>query len=257
MFQRRALAALVTYPPSWLALAVCGGALWLFFAWFSPGLVMSAAAIGVALVLLLAWPVFALRDRDFLDRLVRPPGEESDAAAERMRKLETELHRLGAEQGLEQLRLLRQKLGKLTEVLRHRLDEGEVTYGRYLATAEQVYLAALDNLQEVVIALTSLSGMDAAYLDKRVVEIERDGVTDKERAELETIYQRRALMLQQRDKVENLLGENERALTVLDNTSAALAGTRTRSGQATVSADEAIRELEALAGRAGRYASNK
>ena len=255
MLQRRVFAALAKYPPSYLVLAICAGACWQFYDWFRPGLLMSGAALAVALILLMAWPFFALRDPGFLDRLVRPPGEQSDEAAKRVRKLEDELERLDAEQASEQLRLLRQKLEKLTAVLRHRLDEGEVTYGRYLATAEQVYLASLDNLHEVVVALTSLSGMDAAYLDKRVIEIERDGITDSERAELETIHERRALMKQQQAKVEQLLSENERAMTVLDNTSAALAGTRTRSGHATVSADDAIRQLEELAGRAGRYAS--
>ena len=153
--------------------------------------------------------------------------------------------------------MLRQKLERLVEVLRHRLDEGEVTYGRYLGTAEQVYLAALDNLNEVVVTLTSLAGIDEAHLQRRETEIAKDGVTDKEAVELATIRQRQALLREQRTKVEDLLAENERALAVLDNTSAALAGTRTRDGHAKLSADEAIRELEALAGRTGRYASGR
>lgn len=257
MLQRRVLVALLSTPSSWLVLALCGAAPWAFIEWFRPGLGMAAAAVVLSLLLLLLWPALLLRDPSFVAALLPAPGELDEAGEARVRKLEADLTRLDADQALAQLGLLRQKLDKLVEVLRHRLDEGEVTYGRYLGTAEQVYLAGLDNLHEVVVTLTSLSGMDEAYLSHRTAEIERDGITDKERAELETITRRREVMQQQRDRVEDLLTENERALTVLDNTSAALADTRIRSGHAALSADEAIRELEALAARTGRYASGR
>ncbi len=257
MLQRRALAALASRPSSWLVLALCGAAPWLFHDWFRPGLAMTAAAVALAVALLALWPLLLMRDPAFIAGLMPAPGEIGAGGEARVRKLEADLDRLGSEQGVAQLRLLRQKLDRLVEVLRHRLDEGEVTYGRYLGTAEQVYLAAVDNLNEVVVTLTSLSGMDESYLDQRVADIERDGVTEKERGELETIDRRRAVLQQQRDKLEDLLAENERALEVLDNTSAALAETRTRGGHAALSAEDAIRELEALAGRTGRYASGR
>ncbi|MCB1907665.1 MAG: hypothetical protein KDH15_09870 [Rhodocyclaceae bacterium] len=257
MLPRRVLTALASEPSSWLVLALSIAAVWLFHFWFSPGLVMSLASLAVALVLLALWPVLKLRDPAFAETLVRSPGEFDAEGEARVQRLEASLERLGAAQGVAQLRLLRQKLDRLVEVLRHRLDEGEVTYGRYLGTAEQVYLAALDNLNEVVVTLTSLAGIDEAYLQQREAEIAEDGVTDKEAAELATIRQRQAVLEQQRAKVEDLLAENERALAVLDNTSAALAGTRTRGGHAKLSADEAIRELEDLAGRTGRYASGR
>lgn len=257
MLSRRVFAALAADPSSWLVLAVSTGGVWLFHFWFSPGLMMSAASLVVALLLLAAWPLLKLRDPDFAGKLVRGPGELDADGEAKVQRLEAALDRLGADQGVAQLHLLRQKLERLVEVLRHRLDEGEVTYGRYLGTAEQVYLAALDNLNEVVVTLTSLAGIDESYLRRREAEIAKDGVTDKEAIELATIRQRQAVLLEQRTKVEDLLGENERALAVLDNTSAALAGTRTRGGHAKLSAEEAIRELEALAGRTGRYASGR
>ncbi len=257
MMTRRALTALATEPASWLVVALSLGLPWLFLQWFRPGLPMAGAAVGVSALLLALWPVVKLRDPRFIERLMPAPGELGGEGELRVRKLESDLERLGADQGIEQLRLMRQKLDRLVEVLRHRLDEGEVTYGRYLGTAEQVYLAALDNLHEVVVTLTSLSGMDEAYLDRRVEDIERDGITDKERLELETIRQSRSVIEGQRAKVEDLLAENERAMAVLDNTSAALAGTRTRGGHASLSAEAAIGELEALAARTGRYASGR
>lgn len=257
MLERRALSALATRPSSWLVLALCGVAPWLFYRWFEPGLAMAAAAVALALALLALWPVLLMRDPAFVAELVRNPGELGADGEARVRRLEADLERLGSDQGVEQLRMLRQKLDRLVEVLRHRLDEGEVTYGRYLGTAEQVYLAALDNLHEVVVTLTSLAGMDEGYLERRIADIERDGITDKEQAELATIRQSREVLQQQRGKLEDLLAENERALAVLDNTSAALAGTRTRGGHATVPAEEAIRELEALASRTGRYATHR
>lgn len=249
--------ALCRSPYTWLVAGGGGGLLWAFVRWFEPSPAMLALALAWLGVLWGLWPVFLLRDPAFMAGLLRAPGELGSTGATRLAALETELARLKAGQPLAQLRLLRDKLDKLATVLRHRLDAGELTYGRYLGTAEQVYLAALDNLHEIALVLASQSPEDEAYVGRRLREIEADGVSERERLEYDTLTQRQALAERQRLKVEGWLAENERALTVLDNTAAALAETRTRAGHATLSAEEAIQELEALAGRTGRYASGR
>ena len=56
-------------------------------------------------------------------------------------------------QPTEQLDALLQKRQSLINVLQRRLDAGELTYARYLATSQQVFAAALDNLREIGVAV--------------------------------------------------------------------------------------------------------
>ena len=255
MFPPRFLARLLRSPFTWLALAVAVASLWGFIDWFQPPLTVMAAAVALAAALLALWPLMLARDASFLASLVRPAGELKAEDESRLRALEAELGALKLRQPLEQLRLLRSKLDTLATVLQRRLDAGELTYGRYLGSSRQVYLAALDNLHEVALIEGSRSDKDEAYVARRIREIEVDGVNDRERAEYDSLVARRTLADNQQRKVEAWLAENERAMAVLDNTIAALTDTRTRAGMAGVSADEAIRELEELAARTGRYAA--
>ena len=78
--------------------------------------------------------------------------------------------------------------------------------------------------------------------------------SDQQR-ELEALSKRHALFEEQNQRIAGLIAQNESAMTVLDKTSTALAGTRTAKGQASMDADQAIAELEALAKRFGKYAA--
>lgn len=257
MTAERFLKAMLRYPPTWAVAGTLVALEWGFFSWFGPSAVMSAAGLALGLLMLLAWPVLLSRSRSFASILLGAQTSTSDRDGDKLLRLERDLGRLGSEQGMSQLRLLRQKLDKLTDVLRRRLDDGELTYGRYLGTAEQVYLSAVDNLHEVTVALTSQSGIDGTYIEERIRALGgRNSESKGTSRELETLYERRALLKQQHDKVAELLTQNEEAMTVLDNTTAALAGTRTRKGHASMSAEEAMRELEMLASRTSRYASD-
>lgn len=257
MLASRFIRQLLRTPFTWLAVIVAGAGVWQFARHFQPPLPMLGAAVVVAAVLLGLWPLLLARDARFMSRLVRPASELKAGNEARLRTLEAQLRRLDAEQPLKQLELLRSKLDKLTTVLQYRLDAGELTYGRYLGASEQVYLAALDNLHEVVLILESRSAGDEDYVARRIREIELDGVSEREQAEHASLVSRRELADAQLRKMEVWLAENERAMAVLDNTVAALTDTRTREGMARLSADDAIRELEELAARTGRYAARR
>ncbi|MCI4625984.1 MAG: hypothetical protein L3V56_08480, partial [Candidatus Magnetoovum sp. WYHC-5] len=64
-----------------------------------------------------------------------------------------------ATQGAEQFIKIQSKFNSLKGVLTEKLDVKELTYGRYLAVAEQVYLSVLDNLTEIVTLLTSINAI--------------------------------------------------------------------------------------------------
>ncbi|HEY5720363.1 MAG TPA: hypothetical protein VIW02_08270 [Gammaproteobacteria bacterium] len=250
------LKLLLRQPQTWVALGLVGLFEALFIHWFSPGLTGILLSAGVAAAVAFSWPPVMLRSREFAELLIAHARQMNDKRREFIERLDADLERLGAGQAREQLQLLGGKLDNLTAVLRQRLDSGEVTYARYAGTAEQVYLAALDNLQEIAVALTSVSTIDEAYIRRRMQELERIAArSEAQQQELGSLAERLALRDRQRQKVERLIGENEQAMTVLDNTAGALADVRMQAGHAAMSTREAIRELEQLAGRSGRYAA--
>ena len=246
---------LAIHPATWLVVVTVAALEWGFASWFHPSTAMLAAAATLGVVLLAAWPVFLLRSPDFLKRLydLAPAADESRILA--LETLALDLERVDSDQGLEQLRLLGEKLESLRSVLERRLDSGELTFGRYLSTAEQVYLSAIDNLHDIAVALTSVRTIDPDYIESRMRELERVPAPGGEtRRELETLAQRRALREQQRRRVAELFAQNEQAMTALDNTASALADVRMGKGHAKLDAEAAMAELEQLARRTGSYA---
>jgi hypothetical protein len=245
-------------PYTWLVCLVGFGAMAAFVAWFDPDLAALGVFAGCTLILWALWPVFLRFDPLFMGRFVREPSARLDERAQaRLAEREAGLMRLRknpqARQALAQFGLLREKLHKLNAILRHRLDEGELTYARYLEAAEEVYLSAMDNLEEAALVLMHLSDSDEEHVAQRIKAIEVNGVSSAERAEYEALRQRKALAQTEREKVEHWLTENEKALTVLDKTTQALMNIQTRQGHAGLAARAAIDELQDLAQRTGRY----
>jgi hypothetical protein len=141
----------------------------------------------------------------------------------------------------------------LINVLTRRLDAGELTFGRYLSTSQQVFTSGLDNLHEVALAYESISTIDETYIDRRLTELAGDD-SDVEAAtrERDTLERRRELRTTQRRKIAQLLAQNESALTALDRTTTALADVPI--GKKPEDADAAMVALEELADRAAKYA---
>jgi hypothetical protein len=168
--------------------------------------------------------------------------------------LRAELGALDDTQPTEQLDALLQKRQTMIKVLQRRLDAGELTYARYLATSQEVFSSALDNLHEVAVASESISTIDETYIDRRLAELAADD-SDADSAEREraTLERRRELRTSQRRKIAQLLAQNEAALTALDRTTTALADTPI--GKQPADAEAAMAELEALADRTGNYAT--
>jgi hypothetical protein len=164
------------------------------------------------------------------------------------------MQRLGFHQGIRQLEQLQKKFQNFVEILNRTFDAEEITYGRYLGIAEQVYLSSLDNLERVIGTLASVQTIDPSHIDARIEEILADGiVTEAESTEQETLNQRKLLRESQTQKVGLLMAQNEQAMTHLDLTAAALAEMKTRAGQATMDMESAMAELQNLAARSSKY----
>jgi hypothetical protein len=248
--------AALTHGLTWAAAATVVALEAGFIAWFQPSLAMTAAALGLGVALLALWLPLLVRSEAFAKGMMRLPEEFEAEQREKLKILTSDFEELAFEQGGAQLRLLKEKIDNLAEVLKRRLNAGELTYGRYLGMAEQVYLSALDNLHESAVALRSISTIDPDYIEGRLDELRsnRSPTSDQER-EFTALQSRSALFAKQRQRVDGLIAQNEAALTVLDKTASALAETKMSKGHADMDAESAMAELELLAKRTGRYAS--
>ena len=244
--------AIVSYPPTWLAAVVLGLTVWAIVALFDPSGILIGVLVALAFLTAAAWPL-TMSATGTLTKLqfAIPRVEEVDPTE--LAKLTTELEALHDVQPAEQLVALQQKRQSLINVLQRRLDAGEITYSRYVATSQQVFNSALHNLREVAVAYESISTIDDAYIERRLTELADDQHDDesvlRERATLE---QRRELRMLQLRKIAQLLAQNESALTALNRTTTALADVPI--GKRPEDADAAMAALDELADRAAKYA---
>lgn len=229
---------------------------WLYFGAFQPSPPMALAVLALGAGSLALWLVFMLRSPELARRRYLAAQEAQTARLPRLEQLDADLKQLNCPQGVDQLSQLRSKFDSMTGVLMRRLDAGELTYSRYLDTAEQVYLSAIDNLSDIAISLRSVSTIDAKTLDGRLAGLRggaKPGAASQK--EIETLEQRRSMLDRQVDKVAGLLVQNETAMTALDHAATALADARMGKGHASIELEQALMDLDQLARRATRYAA--
>jgi biopolymer transport protein ExbB/TolQ len=229
-----------------------GLAVWIILTWLEPGGVFTVILILLAVIAIATWPL-TMSATGTLTQLQFAIPEIEEVDPQELAELAEELEAMDDTQPAEQLQALQQKRESLVKVLERRLDAGELTYARYLSTAQQVYTSALDNLGEVAVAYQSISTIDEDYIDRRLGELALDDAhaesTEKEQASLE---RRRELRRNQQRKIAQLMAQNEAALTALDRTTTALADAPI--GKKPEDAEAAMEALKELADRAGKYA---
>jgi len=243
----------VLYPSVLSVLGVFS--LWLFG--MNPLLVtMAAGGIGVAFF---SWLInYGLRRDTFANAYVKKLYDQMEEQR-RLRKdhLEAALAEVESEEGQSQFKRLSEKFAAFEAILGKKLNPGELTYGRYLGMAEQVYLGAIDNLQHVANTLKSVEVIDAGYILQRLEELKKvNPTTDEVQKEMDTLSERMILYNKQRKKVQTLLAQNEEAMTKIDVTIAAIADMKTEDGIASLDIETAMIELQRLANRAKEYSNN-
>jgi hypothetical protein len=243
--------AVIKYPATWLAIALVVVAVWAILAWFQPPTVLAVIVVVLGVIAVAVWPV-AMSATGTLTRLQFEVPKLSDVDATELAALEKELEALDDERPVHQLRAMRDKRNNLIDVLNRRLDAGELTYARYLTTAQQVYLSALDNLHEIAISLRSISTIDRDYIETRLAELHSQS-SDSAQSERASIEGRLELLTSQEDKVARLLAQNESGMTAMDRTATALADAPI--GRTPEDAEAAMGALEELAQRAMKYAT--
>lgn len=225
-------------------------------AMFASPLTLGLAASG-PLLLLAGWQIEKrLRSKgyslQYLEEANRKLQEERTA---KLSQLVEKLREVRSRQAIHQIKLLNQKFHNFQEILAEKFSVGELTYGRYLGIAEQVFLASLDNLERVYLALKSIATVNPAEEQSRLKELESQS-SKTAAGEAETLRRRLKLREEQIELVQQLLLQNEQAITEIDHVTAKVATVVTEKGQAELALDSAMEELRRLAERAQDYTHN-
>jgi len=163
-------------------------------------------------------------------------------------KLEGDIAAIQQHSALEQLGKLSRKYDNFVDILNSKLDKGELTYNRYLAIGEQVFLNSLDNLQGVVLSSKSISAIDIHAIKEKLANLDDDDPALKPLSERQKIWQK------QTQSIADLLLENENAMTALDQVASKLATVQTQTRHAQLDMENAMGDLENLIERADKYA---
>lgn len=173
---------------------------------------------------------------------------------ESLSSLREDLATVGEYPGLDQLERLKRKFDAFDKLLRRKLNPDELTFGRYLGMAEQLYLGGLDNLSTIANIKRGLNAISEEHLEKRTERLDSDTeMSDNERRELEALERRKQLVEKQKELLSTLLAQNETAMTKLDEVMAAIAAMDVGDGRATMDIEQAMLELEELAHRTSEY----
>ncbi len=155
-----------------------------------------------------------------------------------------------AEQAQQQYMFIEEKYCTFRTMLDKKLNQGELTYARFLGAAEQVYLGGLDTLRRIVILLQSVSTIDPDYIAERIAELrQRERIEPADKREFQTLKKRSTLLQQQLKQVNRLLTDNEESMTIMSQTIATVAQMQTGGGLASMDLETAMENLQELANR--------
>ncbi|WP_419811383.1 hypothetical protein [Bacterioplanoides sp.] len=193
-----------------------------------------------------AWQSIVKADdlaNDFVNTYRAELVERRDQALSNLGK---DLAEIGLDEGLGQIQLFKDKYDNFANVLDKQLEQGELTYNRYLSIAEQVFLGGLDNLDAASLAVHSVSAIDVKRIDGELAKTDNT-------VKVAELKSRKNMYIKQMDRVAELLLENEKALTQLDEVTTRIASVNTQQGRAQVALEDAMEELQHLITRAETY----
>ncbi len=245
---------LVLYPG---AIGILGGAAALLL---GPTVIpIAAAAAGGVISIGALITNFTVRKEQITNDYVQSLQQQLSQSREKsLNDLKSKLEQVNSQQGLDQLERLQEKFELLEKILSEKLNPGEISFNRYLGIAEQVFLSVIDNLSEVTTRINSIQAIDIDLINSRMLELDRQKEIDEhQRLEMESYSKRQGIFNEQQKTIKHLFAKNESAMTVIDETTAALSGITTRKGMSTLDLETAMQELSQLASRANDYSINK
>lgn len=158
---------------------------------------------------------------------------------------------------LNQLLRVVDKFEKFKNILDVKLEEKEITYGRFMGVTEEVYYNILDNLEKVKNIYKSIEDIDVSYIESRIAVLEgKDELSEEMKEELISLKKRKNLLFDELNSVDKYISINEKAITDIDNMKIKLGKLQTYSKQASREFDLSIAELRKMAERVNEYSAD-
>jgi len=214
-----------------------------------PLLLGAVAVAGGAAAVAFAVNYFARHERiagTYLAELRERMAAEREA---HIADLAADLKAVKSNEGVRQLERVATKINAFQAVLAERLSPSELTFARFSAIAEAVFLAAVDNLRAIHLARKALEAVDEKYIGDRLRQIKDGGDSTEALGLQEQLEQAKKL----HERVKARLGQNERAMAELDRATAAVGEMRTGSNRPTLDIETAMQELARIAQRSADY----
>lgn len=220
----------------------------------APTILLGGAVVaGVAAAAAFAANYFGRYDRvagDYLKQLREGLTKERLA---RIDDLAEDLRAVGAPEAERQLGRLVEKMNAFQEVLGERLSPSELTYARFSAIAEAVFLAGIENLRSIHLALRTLAGIDEDYVTRRLAQLDgrdQSNAGGDEAVGLRHQLQQAATL---RERVKARLGQNELAMAEINRATSAVSEMKTGSDRPSMDMEAAMQELARIAKRSAEY----
>ena len=172
---------------------------------------------------------------------------------EYVKQLQDVLSDVDSKEGMKQFKRLADKFMTFNGLLKSKLKPGELTYSRYNAMAEQVYLGALDNLNDLANTLKGIQSIDERYIKKRLDDLSNPNDNEHTLKEAQALKARLELLQKQREKVDFYLSQNEEAMTRMDEAIVAITELKTEDTRADMDLELAMTHLQEIASRAKDY----
>lgn len=248
------LNATITNPMS--IYPMCGGmlliAFWFIFdaTWIFTLIGAIAVCGGVGLFFYNYFGRFYYYQADYFARLRR---DNEKIAKKKLRVVQQYLGERGWKQGAAQVDKLQAKMESFERVLDKKFETGEMAHARYHGIAEQVYMNALETLEQVVIELEAIDSIDPDYIEGRIEELEQKKGTASEILERDSLIERYELRQSGLERAELLLAQNERAMTGLDVVASDIATAKTDGRDVEVELASAIKKLNEIGKEAQKH----
>ncbi len=168
-------------------------------------------------------------------------------------RLENVLNDVGSQEGKKQFKRLADKFLTFNGMLKNKLKPGELTFSRYNAMAEQVYLGALDNLNDLANTMKGIQSIDEKYINKRLDELANPNDSEHTLKEVDALQARLELLNKQREKIDFYLSQNEEAMTRMDEAIVAITDLKTEDMRADMDLEMAMSHLQDIAKRSKDY----
>lgn len=218
----------------------------------SPILLGAATIAGGAAVAALATNYFARYDRiagSYLESVRRSMAAQRE---EQIADLAGDLKEVRSAEAARQLERFVDKMSTFQAVLGERLSPNELTFARFSAIAEAVFLAGIDNLRAIHLALMTLQGINEDYVSRRLAELGKSKPSDTG-AEVEGLRNQLEQATLLRERIKKRMGQNELAMAELDRATSAVGEMQTGSDRPTLDMEAAMQELARIAQRSAEY----